>query len=186
MMLSVERLARFIDVLSLRHDPYENDHAHNSATLVRGLAEAAGYPSASMDTLILATRLHDLGKMLIPETVLNKRGRLTTEEIAHIHRHVLIGYDAVMALGLDPIIPQIVLEHHECWDGMGYPAGLRGEQICIEARMVAIVDTFDALTSNRAYRKALTLEDAEAIMRSGKGFDPELLDLFFSKVVRVK
>jgi len=183
--MELENFLRFLNRLALRHDPYENDHSENIAILARGLAEAANYPMAKFDSLILSAQLHDVGKLLIPEKVLNKHGRLTVEEIAQIHRHVEIGYDAVSALGLDPIVSQVILEHHECWDGTGYPHGLKSQNISLEARMIAVCDAFEALTSNRAYRLALTPANAIQIMQSGSNYDPELLDIFIKKVVRL-
>src|SRR3990172_2128058 len=103
------KFLKFLDVLTMRHDPYENGHAENSAILMKGLAEATGYPKSKLEDLLLATRLHDVGKLLIPENILNKQGKLTVEEIAAIHRHSLIGYDAVLALNLNPIISQAIL-----------------------------------------------------------------------------
>lgn len=177
--MKLDNFLRFISVLSIRHDPYENAHAANTAILVRELAKAVSYPDTKMEALNVAARVHDIGKLLIPETVLNKQGKLTIEEIAAIHRHVSIGYEAIQAFtDWEPLIADVVLQHHERFDGTGYPKGLRGESICLEARMVAICDTFDALTSPRAYRKALAAEDATEIMVNETGFDPILLDVF--------
>lgn len=182
-MMNINSFLRFVDALSLRHDPYENSHAVNTATLVKGLAELSGYPGVKMEALDIASRVHDVGKLLIPERVLNKQTKLTMEEIAMIHRHVQIGYDAIKAFtDWDPLIADAVIQHHERYDGTGYPQGLRGERIILEARIIAICDTFDALTSARAYRKALAPEDATEIMTADSAFDPILLDMFLRMV----
>ena len=178
--MDIKNFLQFLDTLSLRHDPYENAHSANTATLVMELAKFTNYPAIKMDALKIAARVHDIGKLLIPETILNKQGKLTVEEIEMIHRHVHIGYDAIQAFtDFDPLIANVVLEHHEHYDGTGYPGGISREAISIEARMVSICDTFDALTSSRAYRKALAVEDAVRIMEDDTGaFDPVLLDIF--------
>jgi HD-GYP domain-containing protein (c-di-GMP phosphodiesterase class II) len=184
--MELKNFLRFVDTLSIRHDPNDKAHAANTVTLVKGLAEAIEYPIAKMPDLLLACHLHDIGKLSVDNAILRRVIKLTVEEIAQIHRHPIIGFELVSLLGLDPIIPQIVLEHHERFDGTGYPHGLRGESICLEARIISICDTFDALTTDRAYRKALIIEDAVDIMKNDTGcYDPALLDIFIRKVLRL-
>lgn len=186
MTIKMEQVLAFTDALVTHHNPYENLHAKNVTAFVSGLAEAAGFPAAKLPDLLVAAELHDIGKLLIPEEVLNKPGKLTVEEIAAIHRHSIIGSTAIEALRIDPVIAQAVLEHHERFDGTGYPHGLKGAIICVEARMIAICDSFDALTTDRSYRKALDAERAVDLMRREVSlFDPDLFRLFAEKVLRL-
>jgi response regulator RpfG family c-di-GMP phosphodiesterase len=131
-----------------------------------------------------ASPLHDVGKVAIPDSVLLKPGPLTAAERLNIETHAEIGHRLLD--GSDSAVLQlaatIALTHHEHYDGGGYPRGLAGESIPIEGRMVAIADVFDALTSDRVYRPAMTIDQALAILRDGRGthFDPVLLDHFLN------
>ena len=127
-----------------------------------------------------AALLHDTGKLAIPEHILNKPGKLTASEFETMKSHVDIGADILSSIDFPyPVIP-IVRAHHECWNGSGYPAGLRGEEIPIGARILAVVDCFDALTSDRPYRPAMTAAEADAILleRRGTMYDPRVVDTF--------
>lgn len=187
----MEKIIRFVDVLIKQHDPYYNSHSKNTAHLVSMLAIASRYPEEKLLFLEYATRLHDVGKLMIPEILLNKIGRLTGNELSTIQRHAFNGYRAIRSFSeLEPVdkdefVSRAIYQHHENWDGTGYPQGLRGEHICIEARMIRICDTFDALTTDRAYRKALTFEMAVDLLDADRGlFDPILLDIFLRQVLK--
>jgi putative two-component system response regulator len=152
------------------------------------LARLAGLSDEEADLVLLASPMHDVGKVAIPDTILNKPGRLTSEEFDVVKRHTTIGY-TLLSNSERPIMKTaavIAHEHHEKWDGSGYPRGLRGETIHVYGRIVAITDVFDALRSKRAYKRALTLEETLEIMMddSGKHFDPRLLDLFVKHIDR--
>jgi putative two-component system response regulator len=126
--------------------------------------------------------LHDVGKIGVPDSILLKPGPLDATEREIIERHSDLG-SRMLANGRSPVLilgAQIALSHHERWDGSGYPNGLAHDEIPIAGRIAAIGDVFDALTSNRVYRQALPLSEAQSQMRaeSGRQFDPELLDLF--------
>jgi putative two-component system response regulator len=134
------------------------------------------------EVLRLAAMLHDIGKIGIPDPILLKPGRLSDSEFEIIKRHPKMG-NAMLANGRSPVLTlgaEIALTHHERWDGHGYPSGLRGDEIPLAGRIVAIADVFDALTSDRVYRQAMPLATALGNMasESGSHFDPGLLDLF--------
>jgi diguanylate cyclase (GGDEF)-like protein/putative nucleotidyltransferase with HDIG domain len=126
-----------------------------------------------------AALLHDIGKLAIPEHILSKPGKLTAEEFAKMQTHAVVGAEILESIGFPyPVVP-IVRHHHEKWDGSGYPDGLKGEQIPIGARILSVVDCFDALTSDRQYRRAMQPAEAMALIRSeaGKSYDPRMVDL---------
>ncbi len=133
----------------------------------------------SLRTIETAALLHDIGKLAIPDRLLGKRGPLTSEEYAHVKQHTTIGADLLEGLSF-PGLASLVRHHHENWDGTGYPARLRGDDIPAGARVLAIADCYDALTSDRPYRRALTHANAMAMVadRSGSMFDPHMTDAF--------
>jgi HD-GYP domain-containing protein (c-di-GMP phosphodiesterase class II) len=128
--------------------------------------------------------LHDMGKIGIPDSILHKPDKLTDEEWTIMRKHPQLAYDMLYPIEyLRPAL-EIPLTHHEKWDGTGYPRGLKGEEIPIVARLFAVVDVWDALTSDRPYRPAWSQEEALTYIReqSGKHFDPRVVDLFFKLV----
>lgn len=161
-------------------DPYTRGHSQRVAVLSRDLAAAIGLPESFVRTAHLAGLVHDIGKIGVPESVLCKAGRLDDEEFALIRQHPQTGYRILKD------IPQIrdllpgVLCHHEAWNGSGYPAGLSGEEIPLLARIVAICDSFDAMSSSRTYRKALPREEVFAEIRdcAGRLYDPRIVPVF--------
>lgn len=141
-----------------------------------------------IDRLVLASSLHDIGKVGIPDSILLKPGILTPEERATMEKHTLIGADTLLAirakLGPDEFIDmgvEVALQHHEKWDGSGYPFGLKGDEISLPARIVALADFYDAITSKRVYKDAMSHEQACNLIRSQRGvhFDPDVVDAFF-------
>jgi HD-GYP domain-containing protein (c-di-GMP phosphodiesterase class II) len=134
----------------------------------------------SRDDLRYAGLMHDIGKVAIPDRVLLKEGKLTQEEYELIKLHASMGADIVEQIESLGHVSPGVRHHHERWDGKGYPAGLSGEAIPLMGRILAIADTFDAMTSTRSYRKAITAEAArdEIVRCSGTQFDPELVEVF--------
>ncbi|VFR94795.1 Response regulator [plant metagenome] len=148
------------------------------------LALAAGYTAAQAEDVLHAAPMHDVGKIGIPDAILQKPGKLTGPEWDIMRRHAEIGARIIgeHETGLLRLARTIALHHHEKWDGTGYPQGLRGEEIPHVARIVAIADVFDALTSARPYKPAWPLEEALDLIRreGGKHFDPVLAELFLS------
>ncbi|MFY9488854.1 MAG: HD domain-containing phosphohydrolase [Solirubrobacterales bacterium] len=153
------------------------------------LAERLEWTEDRCELLRIASPLHDVGKIAIPDGVLQKPGALTPEERVEMERHAKIGH-RILAGSDSPLLDlaaRIALTHHEKWNGSGYPNGLAGDEIPIEGRIAAIADVFDALTSDRVYRPAMTLEKSLSILREGRGthFDPLILDAFFASLDQV-
>ncbi len=170
-------------------DQETGDHIERMGRYCALLANKIGWDQDRCELLRIAAPLHDVGKIAIPDAVLLKPGALTPEERTEMEKHAEIGHE-ILAGSDSPLLDlaaRIALSHHEHWDGGGYPNGLMGGEIPIEGRMAAIADVFDALTSDRVYRPAMTVERALAIMSEGRGthFDPELLDVFFDSIVEV-
>lgn len=143
----------------------------------------------------IAATLHDIGKVGIPDEILNKPGRLTDEEFEKIKDHTIIGHQILENTNSDKIsndvleyAKEITLHHHEKYDGTGYPDGLKGEEIQLISRMMAIIDVYDALVNDRVYKKAMTYEDAEEyiISQSGKAFDPKITNVFMNVTNKLK
>ncbi len=161
-------------------DAYTCGHSERVALLSRHLAGLAKRPDAEIDRIYMAGLLHDVGKIGVPETVLQKTGKLTPEEFDQMKKHPEIGARILCDVKqLEDIIPG-VLYHHERYDGKGYPTGLAAKNIPLMGRIICLADCFDAMTSNRTYRKALPLEVALSEIRrcSGTQFDPELAETF--------
>ncbi|MDX5373058.1 MAG: response regulator [Pseudomonadaceae bacterium] len=150
------------------------------------LARAAGYSEQDADDLLNAAPMHDVGKIGIPDAILQKNGKLDEAEWQVMRQHAQIGAEIIgeHPSGLLRMARSIALTHHEKWDGSGYPNGLKGEEIPLEGRIVAIADVFDALTSVRPYKPAWPLEEALEFLRreSGRHFDPALVELFLGQL----
>ncbi|HSC85450.1 MAG TPA: two-component system response regulator [Pseudomonas sp.] len=148
----------------------------------RVLALAAGFSEQAADDLLNAAPMHDVGKIGIPDAILQKNGKLDAEQWQIMRQHAQIGADIIgeHESGLLQMARSIALTHHEKWDGSGYPNGLKGEDIPLAGRIVAIADVFDALTSVRPYKPAWSVEETLALLRreSGAHFDPQLVELF--------
>jgi len=161
-------------------DSYTQQHSQRVTQLSVKIAEAMGCAQDEIDTIKFAGILHDIGKISISDAILLKKGKLTKEETEVIQTHPLIGEKILQPLGLLPAERAIVRHHHERWDGNGYPDGLKGKEIPFLARIIAVADSFDAMTSNRPYRLAREYEKAlDELMRcSGTQFDKEVVDAF--------
>ena len=174
---TIETLATAIEA----KDGVTSDHIRRVQKFAIGLAKALGVADEkTIKAINAAALLHDTGKLAVPEHILNKPGKLTALEFEQMKLHVDVGADILSAIDFPyPVVP-IVRAHHENWDGTGYPRGLKGEEIPIGARILSVVDCYDALTSDRPYRAALT--DAEAMKivleRRGKMCDPDVVDTF--------
>jgi HD-GYP domain-containing protein (c-di-GMP phosphodiesterase class II) len=137
-------------------------------------------PESKITDLRLLAQFHDIGKVGIPDRILFKRGPLTSEEASEMQRHSEIGHRIAMSAPDLAPIAEFILKHHEWWNGTGYPLKLKGENIPLECRILAIADAYDAMTSDRPYRRAMPHEDAIAEIMKCKGvqFDPELVLVF--------
>jgi putative two-component system response regulator len=172
------RLSRAIEF----RDGGTGEHISRVATVSRLIAEGLGCDTEFCRTIYLAAPLHDVGKVGIPDAILTKPGRLTDEEMATMRGHVVLG-QRILAGGESSLIrfaEHIVASHHERWDGKGYPAGLAGEEIPLEGRIVAVADVFDALCSPRPYKSAWNVSEAcDEINRCAGGhFDPRVVAAF--------
>jgi len=160
-------------------DRYTYDHILRVADLSLRMGWTLRLPTARLRALAQGAMLHDIGKLKVPDAILLKPSSLTAEEFAEIKRHPIHGYELLSRLGGFLQESIIALRHHEWWDGSGYPDGLQGEEIPLEARIVALADTYDALTSERPYRQAFTHDEAIAQIRreTGTHFDPSCVEL---------
>jgi putative nucleotidyltransferase with HDIG domain len=167
-------LARTMDA----RDPGNQDHLRRVHRLCLGVAKGLGMSETELETLSSAALLHDIGKVSVPESILTKPGRLTPQEMRRMERHPVVGAEIVQALPFRQSLAPVVRHHHERWDGRGYPDGLKRDAIPLGARILSTVDCYDALTTDRPYRKALTHREAAAFLsrESGSMFDPGVVD----------
>jgi HD-GYP domain-containing protein (c-di-GMP phosphodiesterase class II) len=161
-------------------DPYTGKHSEDVAVIARKIGRELGLAEDEVEQIEAAARVHDIGKISIPDSVLLKPGKLTDEEWEAIKQHPVIGADLLSGLEIYEGSIDIIRHHHEHWDGSGYPDGLKGEQIPLGARIVAVADVYNALTTDRPYRKAYSKTEALEIIRdmSGKELDPQLVEIF--------
>jgi len=163
-------------------DPYTAGHSLRVQRIAVAIGEELNLPKERLDPLRLGALFHDIGKLGVPDAVLTKPARLTEEEFELIKRHSEVGAHIVGKFGpLRATVP-IIRYHHERWDGRGYPDGLAGEGILLEAAVVGLADAWDAMTTDRPYHRGLSLEEAFAEVRKGRGtqFAPAVVDAFFS------
>ena len=179
--LTLETLTSLANLIDAK-DHYTNGHSFRVAAYAKGLAEKLGLPREEAERIYLAGLIHDVGKIGISEAILTKPGKLTDEEFAIIKSHSAIGGDILHGIKEFPVFQQVAKSHHERYDGSGYPNRLGGQDIPIPARIVAVCDSFDAMTSDRSYRKALSDDIALSELRNGVGtqFDPEVVQAFLS------
>ena len=162
-------------------DPYTCGHSDRVARFSVRLAKELGWQGDQLTTVYMAGLLHDIGKIGVDEKVLRKPGKLTDDEYDHVKRHPELGYKILVDIKqLSELLPA-VLHHHEQWDGFGYPHGLATEDIPEMARIVAVAAAFDAMTSDRPYRKGMPLDKVHRILREGAGqhWDRRVVDAYF-------
>jgi putative nucleotidyltransferase with HDIG domain len=164
-------------------DPYTKGHCGRVAAYSLVLAKEAGYPVDGLETLEFGAFLHDIGKIGIKDAVLLKPGPLDDAEWQHMREHPVKGYEIASKIEMLKPIMSAVRNHHERWDGSGYPDKMTAADIPLAARIVAIADAFDAMATDRPYKQALPLEECEAVLRktAGKMYDPELIEVFCSR-----
>lgn len=166
-------------------DRYTYMHSNRVARYSVKIAKQLKLNKTQLENLTIAASLHDIGKINVPEEILNKPGRLTDEEFAIIKKHPSDGAEMIKGTYYEEIYP-IIEQHHERMNGTGYPNGLRGEEISLEARIIAVSDTFDAMTEDRAYRKAHNAQIAldELKRLSGTHYDPEVVNAFEEVLIK--
>jgi PAS domain S-box-containing protein len=175
---SLEAAVTAIATASELRDPYTAGHQHRVGELACAIATEMGVEAEVIAGIQVAATIHDVGKLIVPAEILSSPGRLKEAEFALIKQHPQAGYDIVSGIEFPWPVPEMVLQHHERLDGSGYPNGLRGEEIAMGARIIAVADTVEAITSHRPYRPALGLEVAIKVISDGRGtlFDPEVVD----------
>jgi len=161
-------------------DEYTRGHSERVTKISLAIGKALGLDKKEIETLHVSALLHDIGKIAIPEEILKKPGKLTLEEFSIIKKHPTIGTELVKELKNFDEISKGILYHHERFDGHGYPSGASGKDIPFNARIIAIADSFDAMTSNRPYRERLNDQNAidEINRNRGKQFDAEIVKIF--------
>jgi len=160
-------------------DPYTGGHQKRVAELARTIATEMRLSSEQIDGLRLAAQIHDIGKIIVPSEILSKPGLLSESEWGLVKNHSAIGYELLKDMDFPWPVAEIIYQHHERLDGSGYPRGLKGEEIMIEARILAVADVVEAMSSHRPYREAFTLEEALAEVEQKKGclFDKKVVEI---------
>jgi putative nucleotidyltransferase with HDIG domain len=176
--VTLEALGHALDL----KDTGTNGHSKRVTAFTIQIARAMGLDQRTIRILARGAFLHDIGKMAIPDAILHKETRLNPEERVIMERHTLHGYEILKKIPFLSEVAEIVYAHQEHWDGSGYPRGLKGEEIPLGSRIFAIADTLDAITSDRPYRAARSVEDArgEIAAWSGRQFDPFVVSIFLS------
>lgn len=161
-------------------NPREMEHSKRVATICEMIAQRMNLDSHIVSKLKIAGLMHDIGKIGIPDSILDKPGKLHEEEVNQIRKHSEVGYRILSAANEFSEIADYILAHHERWDGKGYPKGLKETEIPVYARIISVADSFDAMTSDRSYRKAMSLSQAkkEIILNSNIQFDPDIVKIF--------
>lgn len=170
-------MERILNIISA-HDLTTRDHEKRVSTLAVVISQKMGLSKQQTEFIRIASLLHDIGKVVFPSEFMVKTNELSPAERQLVVTHPQVGFDMLDGLGFPEIIRQSVLQHHERLDGSGYPRGLKGKQILIEAKIVSVADVVDAMTSNRSYNKSLGIKDAvgEITKNSGKYFEPEIVE----------
>lgn len=182
-LATIEALALAIDA----KDQTSQTHIRRVQLYAAALAQSLGMNDNDIQGVKTAALLHDIGKLAVPEHILSKPGPLTPEEFQKIRAHPKVGADIISAVPFPYPVAPLIMYHHERWDGKGYPVGLKGEDIPLGARILSVVDYFDALMTERPYHKAMSQEAALALLQqeSGKGLDPQVVERFIEYLPRL-
>ncbi|MDD5465539.1 MAG: HD-GYP domain-containing protein, partial [Candidatus Omnitrophica bacterium] len=161
-------------------DYYTSEHGENMVSIAVEIGKKLNISEKELENLKHAAILHDLGKIGIPDKILHKKGKLNENELKKIRAHPQIGAEIIRSVHFLSAVVPIVLHHHERFDGLGYSSGLKGKDILLGARIIAVADVYQALVSDRPYRKAYSKKEALKIIQEGAGtqFDPEIVKIF--------
>ncbi len=183
-LATIEALARAIDA----KDGTAENHIRRVQLYATAVARELGMSAGETQAVRTAALLHDIGKLAVPEHILSKPGPLTAEEFQKVQAHPQVGADIIAAVPFSYPVAPLIQNHHERWDGRGYPRGLKGDDIPLGARILFLVDYFDALTSNRPYHEAMTFEAAVALIEqeAGKALDPRCVQAFVQVLPQVR
>jgi len=174
---SLEMLTKALTVFVESKDDYTAQHHRNVANLATTIAKKMGLPDEKIKLIYEAAIIHDIGKINIPDAILSKNTKLTESEIEQIKSHPVIGYNIIKAIHNRDRIARIILQHHERNDGSGYPYGLTGDKILLEAKIIAVADVFEAMASKRPYGEARRVKKVIKNFNENKGtlFDPDVV-----------
>ncbi|MDD3604527.1 MAG: HD domain-containing protein, partial [Kiritimatiellae bacterium] len=163
-------------------------HSHRVSEIARMISEKLALPDQEIEDITRGALLHDIGKIAIPDAILLKPGPLTDEERKIMQTHAEVGYNILKSSEALCNVAELVYSHQERFDGSGYPRGLRGEEICIGARIFSVIDAYDAMRAHRVYRKSMTVEKAVEELKRGSGsqFDPEVVKAFLALLPEIE
>ncbi|WP_222846023.1 HD domain-containing phosphohydrolase [Legionella geestiana] len=174
-------LLRTIEAITLtveKRDPYTSGHMNKVATIAVAITHEMGLPEDKIEGIRIGASIHDIGKIYIPAEILNRPGKLSVQEYELIKTHPQVGYEIIKNIDFPWPVKEMIMQHHEKLDGSGYPSGLKGEQIIIEAQIIAVADAIEAITSLRPYRAAQSLKEGIAVLTAGRGtlFNADAVD----------
>ena len=177
-LVGFQQMVDAIGIAIEKRDPYTAGHQKQVAAISVEVGRRLGFDGARLFGLSLGASIHDIGKISVPSDILCKPGRLSQPERMLLQHHAYAGFEIINGVSFPWPIHEMILQHHEKFDGTGYPSGLMGDEICLEARIISVADVFDALTAHRPYRPGFSRPEALDIIQSerGKTFDPEVLD----------
>ena len=175
---TIEALAEAVD----RRDHYTFQHSQRVAEYVEKIAEGLDLSPVEIESIVWAASIHDLGKVEVPDGILSKPSYLDNDEWEIVRKHPAVGADIVAQISFHPTAKDIIRHHHEWFDGSGYPNGIGGDKLSLGTRILTVADAFEAMTSDRPYRPALSYQAAVAELEAGKGtqFDPVIVDTFLT------
>jgi len=182
-LMSMQMVQALSDTIEAK-DRYTNGHSHRVAEYSMEIARRSGYAAGDVDNILIIGLLHDVGKIGVPDTIINKTGKLDDEEYAIMKNHPAIGANILEKITTMPDIAIGAHWHHERYDGKGYPDGLKGEEIPKIARIIAVADAYDAMTSRRSYRGIMPQEKVRDQIEAGRGtqFDPKFADIMLQMI----
>lgn len=190
LLVTVHQLVEVFTNLLEYKDPYTRNHSEIVAVISYMLAKDFGFSELEAELIHIAGHLHDIGKIFVPDSILQKRGALSEREFELVKKHPVIGAKLIKEVRIfqgKGGVTEMVLYHHERWDGRGYPFGLKGEEIPLGARIISVADAFSAMIQERPYRKPLPLEEAyeEIVRGAGSQFDPLIVELFCNSFEKI-